>query len=119
MRLIQGSHASAEKVALDRFISAQASTLTFERPKEFNLKQFDDAGRFGYGDGTKIRLSFRIMKGAGLHVVECPLSLDPQVVELDDAYESTATVVDSAMLDWWLRGFGTAISKKKFTNLGG
>ena len=28
----------------------------------------------------------------------------------DDAYVITATVVDSAMLDWWLRGFGDAIT---------
>ena len=100
-------------LALHRFSSAKASTLTFDRPKDFDLKQFDDDGRFGYGDGTKIRLSFRIEKAAGLHVVECPLSLDQQVVELDDAYEITATVVDSAMLDWWLRGFGDAVSKVK------
>ena len=103
-------------LALHRFISAHASTLTFERPKDFDLKQFDDAGRFGYGDDTKIRLSFRITKEAGLHVVECPLSLDQQVVELYDAYEITVTVVDSAMLDWWLLGFGdgvSEISKKK------
>ena len=97
-------------LALHRFVSAKASTLTFERPKEFDLKRFDDDGRFGYGDGTKIRLSFRITKEAGLHVVECPLSLDQQVVELDDAYEITATVADSAMLDWWLRGFGDSAS---------
>ena len=105
-------------LALHRFISAKASTLTFERPKDFDLKQFDDAGRFGYGDGTKIRLSLRIEKGAGLHIVECPLSLDQQVSELDGAYEITATVVDSAMLDWWLRGFGEQVSriKKSYTN---
>ena len=42
--------------------------------------------------------------------MECPLSLDQQVVEMDDAYEITATVVDSAMLDWWLRGFGDSAS---------
>jgi predicted DNA-binding transcriptional regulator YafY len=98
-------------LALHRFISAKASTLTFERPKDFNLKQFDDNGRFGYGNGTKIRLSFQIEKSAGLHIVECPLSLDQKVVELDDAYQITATVVDSEMLDWWLLGFGDAISK--------
>lgn len=98
-------------LALHRIISAQASTLTFERPKDFNLKQFDDDGRFGYGDGKLIRLSFRIEKDAGLHIVECPLSADQQVVELDDAYEITATVVDSAMLDWWLRGFGDGVSE--------
>lgn len=98
-------HDNERCLALHRFVSAKTSTLTFERPKDFDLKQFDDDGRFGYGDGTKIRLSFRIEKGAGLHVVECPLSDDQQVVELEDAYEITATVVDSAMLDWWLRGF--------------
>jgi hypothetical protein len=37
--------------------------------------------------------------------------LDQKVVELDDAYQITATVVDSEMLDWWLLGFGDAISK--------
>jgi predicted DNA-binding transcriptional regulator YafY len=100
-------------LALHRIISAKASTLTFERPKDFNLKQFDDDGRFGYGDGTLIRLSFKIEKEAGLHIVECPLSADQQVVELNDAYEITATVVDSAMLEWWLRGFGDGMSDLK------
>ena len=97
-------------LALHRMISASASTLTFARPKDFDLKQFDDNGRFGYGIGNKIRLSFRIEKDAGLHVVECPLSHDQQVVELKDAFEITATVVDTAMLDWWLRGFGDSAS---------
>ena len=97
-------------LALHRIISAHASTLTFDRPKEFNLKKFDEDGRFGYGDGNKIRLSFRIEKDAGLHVVECPLSSDQKVVELNDAYEIVATVVDSDMLDWWLRGFGDSVT---------
>ena len=97
-------------LALHRIISAKASNLTFERPKDFNFKKFDDDGRFGYGDGKLIKLSFKIEKDAGLHIVECPLSVDQQVVELDDAYVITATVVDSAMLDWWLRGFGGGVS---------
>jgi hypothetical protein len=46
-------------------------------------------------------------------VVECPLSADQVVVNLDDAYEITATVVDSDMLGWWLRGFGDAVSEVK------
>ncbi|BBP01053.1 helix-turn-helix transcriptional regulator [Sulfuriferula nivalis] len=93
-------------LALNRIISAKVSTLTFERPKDFDLKQYDDDGRFGYGNGQHIKLSFRIDKDAGLHLLESPLSLDQRVVELDDAYEITATVVDSEMLEWWLRGFG-------------
>ena len=97
-------------LALHRIISARASTMTFERPKDFDLKKYDDDGRFGYGEGERIKLNFRIEKAAGLHLVESPLSADQQVVELDDAYEITATVVDSEMLDRWLRGFGEAVS---------
>jgi predicted DNA-binding transcriptional regulator YafY len=107
-------------LALHRIHSAQSSTLTFERPKNFSLKQFDEDGRFGYGDGERIRLSFRIEKGAGLHLLESPLSDDQKVKELDKTYDVTATVVDSAMLDKWIWGFGTQISrvKKKLINLG-
>jgi predicted DNA-binding transcriptional regulator YafY len=100
-------------LAMHRIVSATASTLTFERPKGFSLKKYDDDGRFGFGNGKKIRLSFRIDKDAGLHVVECPLSEDQQVIELDDSYEITATVVDSEMLDWWLRGFGNGVVRAK------
>ena len=97
-------------LALHRILTARASTLTFERPKDFDLKQYDDDGRFGYGDGERIRLSFRIEKEAGLHLLESPLSADQQVVELENAYEITATVVDSDMLEWWMAGFGAAMS---------
>lgn len=98
-------------LALHRIITAKASTFTFERPPEFDLKKFDDDGRFGYGDGKKIKLSFRIEKDAGFHLLESPLSKDQQVVEEEDTYRISATVVDSSMLDWWLRGFGDAISE--------
>jgi predicted DNA-binding transcriptional regulator YafY len=97
-------------LALHRISKAEATNFTFDRPKDFNLKQFDDDGRFGYGDGSKVKLSFRIEKAAGLHVLECPLSADQVFVELDDAYEITATVVDSDMLAWWLRGFGDGVT---------
>lgn len=98
-------------LALHRMLSAEMSTLTFDRPKEFDLKKYDDDGRFGFGGGEKIRLSFRIERDAGLHLLESPLSNDQQVVDLDDGkLEITATVIDSAMLEWWLRGFGDAIA---------
>jgi predicted DNA-binding transcriptional regulator YafY len=98
-------------LALQRILSAEMSTLMFDRPNEFDLKKYDDEGRYGFGDGEKIRLSFRIERVAGLHLMESPLSSDQQVVEFDDGTrEITATVVDSAMLEWWLRGFGDAVS---------
>jgi predicted DNA-binding transcriptional regulator YafY len=99
-------------LALHRILSAKASTLTFERPKDFDLKKYDDDGRFGFGDGQRIRLTFRIDKKAGLHLTESPLSADQQAVEINgEQLEISATVVDSAMLEWWLRGFGEAVSE--------
>lgn len=97
-------------LALHRILSAEISTLTFDRPKEFDLKKYDDDGRFGFGEGEKIRLTFCIEREVGLHLLETPLSSDQIVAELQDEYlEISATVVDSAMLKNWLRGFGRSV----------
>lgn len=100
-------------LALHRIISAQASEFSFDRPKDFDLEQYDNDGRFGFGEGKRIKLTFRINKEAGYHLLECPLSEDQQVKELDDVYEITATVVESAQLEWWLRGFGESVLEVK------
>lgn len=97
-------------LALHRILSAEMSTVAFDRPKDFDLKKYDDDGRFGFGDGKKVRLSFRIERRAGLHLTESPLSSDQQVIELGNGdLKITATVVNSAMLDWWLSGFGNKV----------
>ena len=55
-------------------------------------------------------LSFEIEKDAGFHLLETPLAHDQRVKELPDGWlQVSATVVDSAMLQWWLRGFGEAV----------
>ena len=97
-------------LGLHRIRKAEASTLAFERPADFDLQKYDDDGRFGFGDGRRVRLTFHITHDAGLHLRESPLSKDQQVRDLGDGWmEITATVVDSAMLEWWLRGFGEAV----------
>ncbi len=101
-------------LALHRIISAKASTLFFERPKDFDLEKYDNDGRFGYGEGQRVKLSFLIDKEAGYYLLESRLSEDQQVKELEDAYEITATVVNSAMLEWWIRGFGDSISHIRY-----
>lgn len=98
-------------LALNRMRAARPTTLTFKRPKNFDLKRFDEDGRFGFGEGKRIRLTFRIDKHEGLVLLESPLSPDQQVKEIGDHYEITATVVDSDMLDRWLRGFGESVWK--------
>jgi len=93
---------------LNRIQSATVLPQGFTRPKEFDLKKFDEDGQFGFGRGKRIRLTFRISKDAGLQLLETQLSHDQKVAVLpdDEGYEIRATVVDSAMLTWWLRGFG-------------
>jgi hypothetical protein len=64
---------------------------------------------FSDGPTKMVRLSFTIDKANGLHMVECPLSKDQLVVELEDGYEISATVADTDVLDRWLTGFGDAV----------
>jgi hypothetical protein len=85
---------------------------TFSRPKDFDLKKYDDDGRFGFGEGERISDTFRIDKIAGRHLLETPLSLDQQVVELKNIYEITATVVDSEVFWRWVRGFGDKLKMR-------
>ena len=97
-------------LALHRILSASVSTLPFERPKEFDLKRYDEDGHFGFGKGERIRLSFHITRNAGLQLMETPLSLDQKIVELESGWlQVTATVVDSLWLHRWLLGFGEAV----------
>jgi predicted DNA-binding transcriptional regulator YafY len=98
-------------LALHRVTSARATARDFERPKEFDLRKYDDDGRFGFGEGERIKLTFRITKNAGRHLLESPLSTDQTCQEVGDQFEISATVVDTAQLDWWLKGFGERVTK--------
>ena len=98
-------------LAVHRMQAARMSAFKFEYPKEFDLKKYDDDGRFGFGEGKRIRLVFQIEKGAGLQLLESPLAIDQTVKDLGKTYEISATVTETAQLEWWLRGFGDQVSK--------
>ena len=98
-------------LALHRILSAEMSTVAFDRPKDFDLEKYDDDGRFCFGDGKKVQLTFIIERKAGLHILESPLSTDQKAIEISSNHlKITATVVDSGFLKWWLQGFGDSIS---------
>ncbi|WP_323012653.1 WYL domain-containing protein [Castellaniella sp.] len=97
-------------LALHRMRSAKASTLTFTRPSDFDLATYDDKGNFGFGDGSQVYLRFQITEIAGHHLQETPLSRDQQIESAAPGWlQVSATVVDSALLDRWLRGFGADV----------
>lgn len=100
-------------LALHRIKSAEVGTLRFDRPKDFDLAQYAEDGQFGFGDGSRVELEFCIAKEAGMHLLETPLSADQTVKETSDHYEIRATVLDSLLLDHWLRGFGNNITRSR------
>lgn len=104
-------------LALHRIVKADVSAAEFRRPAEFKLDRYDDDGRFGFGEGKRIKLVFRIDKAAGRHLLETPLSTDQRAVQRGDRLEIAATVVESEQLKWWLRGFGEAVAVSKPTGL--
>jgi predicted DNA-binding transcriptional regulator YafY len=98
-------------LAMHRIESAKALAETFERPKDFDLKQYDDDGRFAFGEGRQIRLSFLIDKELAVYLRESPLSLDQVMSEVRGKFKIMATVVDSKMLERWLLGFGGHVTE--------
>jgi len=96
-------------LAMHRILAAERTGIPFDRPPEFNLAAYEDEGRFQYGDGQRIQLSFHIRKDAGAHLLESRLSVDQQVEESENSYRITATVLDSLLLERWLLGFGEEI----------
>ncbi|OOR99405.1 WYL domain-containing protein [Canicola haemoglobinophilus] len=108
--VVQYENGSILHLALHRILSAEISTMSFERPQTFNLKEYISEGHFGFGDGKKIKLTFSIAKWAGFHLTETPLSKDQITLEEDDKhYRFQATLVDTEMLNWWLAKFGDEI----------
>lgn len=96
-------------LALHRIRAAAASTLTFDRPKDFSLEKYDDEGRFALGDGKQVTLTFKTDEKQAFYFQEAPLSKDQTATLKDRHYEFAATVVDSTLLKRWLRSYGDGI----------
>jgi predicted DNA-binding transcriptional regulator YafY len=95
-------------LALPRIDEATLLVDRFTYPPEFDLARYEGEGRFAFGEGKPVRLHFWIEKNTGMHLTESPLSSDQVVVEHEDTLEISATVVDSALLHQWIRGWGEA-----------
>lgn len=97
-------------LAMHRIQGARMTTESFKRPAGFDLRKYDEDGRFGVQTGNRIRLTFEIAAEEGLSLIEAPLSADQEVVVLPNGgYRISATVVETLMLERWLRGYGEAI----------
>ena len=52
-----------------------------------------------------------------LHLLEARLSADQETITLEDKYEISATVVDSAQLQWWLQVWNRFSYRKMWLGL--
>jgi predicted DNA-binding transcriptional regulator YafY len=98
------------QLALHRVVSAMATDTDVIRPDGFDLDRYIEQGEFQYPVGPMIKLRAKFNRAAAAHLYETPLSEDQRIEELDaDHVVVTATVRDTAQLDWWLAGFGSMI----------
>lgn len=108
-------YANERILSLARIEKAHPEAARFAYPRDFHLARYDGEGRFSFGDGKTVKLSFDIDKIVGRHLTESPLSLDQHVLESEESLTITATVIDSMLLHAWLRGLGDAIRNVSVT----
>lgn len=96
-------------LAIHRIEDAKISTFNFKRPSDFSLEKYDNDGRFGFGEGKVCVVKFDISKDAGFHLFETPLSADQTAIEIGEKLSISATVINSSLLDRWLKSFGSDV----------
>lgn len=98
------------QIALHRLVSAVLTDKEVARPEGFDLDRYIEQGEFQYPVGPMIQLKARFTREAAAHLYETPLSEDQTIETIDADYVLvTATVRDTAQLEWWLRGFGNFV----------
>ena len=98
-------------LALHRIKSAKSTGLPFVRPADFDLQTYDDDGHFAFGRGSLIHVNLWVTPALKLLLEESPLSKDQRISpapDEQDGFVLSATIVDSALLVWWLRSQGKA-----------
>jgi predicted DNA-binding transcriptional regulator YafY len=99
------------QLALHRVERATLTDTSVTKPDGFDLDRYIDKGEFQYPVGSMIQLKATFDRSAAAHLHETPLSKDQTIKELDaDHVLVSATVRDTAQLDWWLSGFGAMVA---------
>ena len=98
------------QIALHRLVSATVTNKAVTRPDGFDLDRYIELGEFQYPVGPMIQLKAKFTREAAAHLHEIPLSVDQTIEDRDpDKVLVSATVRDTAQLEWWLYGFGSAV----------
>ena len=102
------------QLALHRMRAATVFEVAASRPADFDVDAYIAQGEFGFPGGGTFRLVAVFDRGAGLPLIETPLSKDQKVVEIDEhSIRIEATVADTQELRWWLQSFGSEVEVLK------
>jgi predicted DNA-binding transcriptional regulator YafY len=97
-------------LALHRVLTASPTDKPVKKPDGFDLDRYIESGEFQYPVGPMIKLKAEFARSAAVHLIETPLSENQTIELLGPGHMLvTATVRDTAQLDWWLLGFGCAV----------
>lgn len=108
--MVQYEDGNIFHLVLHRFLNVTVTTFTFEHPK-FNLKHYLSEQHFGFGNGKKIRLTFRVGKPYGFHLTETLLSTYQEITGEGETYLVRATVGESEVLNLWIAKFGEEVKE--------
>ena len=108
----QGNTERAYTFALHRMMSAESTTIDFERPN-FDLQQYCREDRYMFGSGKKITLDFYVTRYIGRQLRESPLSEDQEIEKVGDEYHVRATVYESLKLDNFIASLNDEIQEVK------
>jgi predicted DNA-binding transcriptional regulator YafY len=98
------------QLALHRVLTASPTDKPVKKPDGFDLDRYIESGEFQYPVGPMIKLKAEFARSAAVHLIETPLSENQTIELLGPGHMLvTATVRDTAQLDWWLLGFGCAV----------
>jgi predicted DNA-binding transcriptional regulator YafY len=98
------------QLALHRVLTASPTDKPVKKPHGFDLDRYIESGEFQYPVGPMIKLKAEFARSAAVHLIETPLSENQTIELLGPGHMLvTATVRDTAQLDWWLLGFGCAV----------
>ncbi len=97
-------------LAMHRITSAEILDAESHAPEGFDIDTEIAKGRFGFGDGSMLRLKAKFTHESGEHLFETPLSEDQQIQEMPEGDKIvTATLADTPQLMWWLLGMGSGV----------
>jgi predicted DNA-binding transcriptional regulator YafY len=98
------------QLVMHRIRGAKLLDKEATRPEGFDIDTYIQSGEFQYPVGPMIRLEAIFERHAAAHLYETALSGDQKIEDVDaERVSVTATVHDTAQLEWWLLGFGAGV----------